>query len=81
MTVRGVLAFLGYIIHIYARWTRVTYARFGVRGVLDSSYRPRRAGTGRGVRHNPFGRAHGDWAAVASSVVIRRLQLERAVAA
>lgn len=82
MTLHGLIAFASYIAHIYARWARITFRRYGVRGLLDTSYRPRRAGVGTGHRIASWQRAHGNltggtrvWS------VLRQLELERAMTA
>lgn len=54
----GSLAFLSYILHIYARWGRLTFRRYGLLGVLSPSYRPRRAAVGYGVRIASWKRGH-----------------------
>lgn len=48
-----------YTLYLVFRWMRLTFRRYGLHGVFRSSYRPRHAGIGVGVRVNPYGRAHG----------------------
>jgi hypothetical protein len=81
MTLHGLIAFASYILHIYYRWARVTFRRYGVRGLLDSSYRPKRAGVGTGRRVKSWEVAHRNltggtrvWA------LLRDLDHERALA-
>lgn len=62
------------MIYIWLRWARLTTRRYGFRA-LFTSYRPRRAGTGRGLRQNPLGRQHG-WG-TSAMYLIRQVQLER----
>jgi len=59
---------------VFLRWVRLTTRRYGVRA-LFTSYRPKRAGMGRGVRTNFFGRQHG-WGTPALYLV-RQIRLER----
>lgn len=59
---------------VFYRWARLTTRRYGFRA-LFTSYRPKRAGTGRGIRKNPLGRAHG-WGTPAMYLV-RQIRLER----
>jgi hypothetical protein len=80
VTLHGLLAFASYIVHIYFRWGRVTLRRYGVRGLLDSSYRPKRAGVGTGRRHNAFGRAHDARVGTRVWTLLRDLDHERALA-
>lgn len=58
MTLRGLIAFASYIGTIYYRWMRLTVRRYGIRGLLDTSYRPKRAGMGRGQRIKTWTVAH-----------------------
>src|SRR6478609_2664925 len=68
VSINGLIAFFAYIIRIYVRWARITVARYGLKGLLDPSYRPER-----GV---PQGRHRvGVWAVD----VIRQLEQERAL--
>lgn len=78
MTIQGIGQFCGYIFYIYFRWVRVTHHRYGLRGVLISSYRPRHRGTGTGVRANPYGRAHDVHTGTRVWYILRQLDLERA---
>lgn len=80
MSIIGLYSFVSYIVGIYGRWARVTFRRYGVRGVLDSSYRPRRAGVGTGRRHNAFGRAHDVRVGVRVWTLLTDLAHERALA-
>jgi hypothetical protein len=80
VSLSGLISFVSYIAGIYGRWARITFRRYGVRGVLDSSYRPRRAAMGRGSRFNALGRAHGRWATMPVGDLMARLQMERATA-
>lgn len=56
------------------RWARLTTRRYGFRA-LFTSYRPKRAGTGRGLRTNTFGRQHG-WGTPALYLA-RQIRMER----
>jgi hypothetical protein len=79
VTVRGVIQFVGYIVRIYGRHARINVKRNGVLAALRPSLRARHAGMGRGVRVNPFRRAH-DRASDASYCamdLVRSLRLER----
>ena len=62
------------LVYIRLRWMRLTTRRYGWRA-LFTQYRPKRAGTGHGMRRNVFGRCHG-WGTPAMYLV-RQLQLER----
>lgn len=81
MSLRGLIAFVSYIVHIYYRWARVTFRRYGLRGLIDASYRPKRAGVGYGVRANPFGRQHDAQRGVRVWYLLRQLEHERAALA
>ncbi len=81
MTARGLIAFVSYIVRIYSRWARVTVVRYGVRAVVDPSYRPRRRGVGRGRRNNPYRRAHGLHLGTDVQTVLARIQAERMIPA
>lgn len=59
-------------LYVFYRWVRLTTRRYGVRA-LFTSYRPRRAGTGRGIRIAC--RQH-SWGTPALYLV-RQLQIER----
>jgi hypothetical protein len=61
-------------LYVRLRWARLTTRRYGFRA-LFTSYRPKRAGMGRGVRLNLFGRQHG-WGTPAMYLV-RQIRLER----
>lgn len=63
---------------VLLRWMRLTTRRYGFRA-LFTSYRPKRAGMGRGLRVNPLGRQHG-WGTDAMYLV-RQLRIERALLA
>jgi hypothetical protein len=63
---------------VFLRWVRLTTRRYGF-GALFTTYRPKRAGFGRGIRRNVFGRCHG-WGTPALYIV-RQLRLEREIAA
>lgn len=77
--ISGSIAFVSYILHIYYRWARVTYRRYGLLGLLDASYRPKRAAVGVGVRHNPWSRAHGlQTGGTRVWSIIHQLEMERA---
>jgi len=63
------------------RWVRLTTRRYGFRA-LFISYRPKRAGTGHGLRVNPFGRQHDDGGfvrGISAMYLVRQLQIERAL--
>jgi hypothetical protein len=62
---------------VFYRWARLTTRRYGFRA-LFTTYRPKRAGFGRGLRVNPLGRQHG-WG-TSAMYIVRQLQIERAVA-
>lgn len=82
MTVRGLIAFTSYILTIYYRWARVTVRRFGLRGVVDSSYRPRHAGVGRGTwKGRGFDNQHHVDRGIRVAHLIDYLQVERAALA
>lgn len=74
MSAKGIAQFCHYILYVYYRWARVTYTRYGLWALLDSTYRPRRRGTGVGVRFNPHGRAHDISSGVWSPVLLASLQ-------
>ena len=63
-------------LYVVLRWARLTTRRYGWQA-LFTSYRPKRAAIGRGMRANAFGRAHGDWATVRADYLVRQLRLER----
>ena len=66
---------------VFLRWVRLTTRRYGLQA-LFTSYRPKRAGLGRGVRLNPFGRQHNSGRAVRginAMYLVRQLRLERAL--
>lgn len=65
------------MIYIWLRWMRLTMRRYGFRAFF-TTYRPRRAGVGHGLRKNPFGRCHG-WG-TSAMYLVRQLQLERGIA-
>jgi hypothetical protein len=65
-------------LYILMRWMRLTTRRYGFISLL-SGHRSRRAGVGRGIRANPWGRAHGY--GVPAVYMIRQLVLERTVVA
>lgn len=64
---------------VFLRWARLTTRRYGFQA-LFTSYRPKRAAVGRGLRINPFGRQHDSGRAVrgiSAMYLVRQLQLER----
>jgi hypothetical protein len=61
---------------VILRWARLTTRRYGFRA-LFTSYRPKRAAIGHGIRRNVFGRCHG-WGTPAMYLV-RQIQLERSL--
>jgi hypothetical protein len=65
-------------LYVGFRWVRLTTRRYGL-VALFTSYRPKRAAIGHGVRMNPLGRAHGDWATVRADYLVRQLRLERSL--
>ena len=78
MTLNGLIAFTLYILNIYFRWARITFRRYGIRGILDVSYRPKRAGVGTGRRIKPGERGHSnEVGGVAVWYPLRQLELER----
>jgi hypothetical protein len=61
-------------VYVFYRWVRLTTRRYGVRA-LFTSYRPKRAGTRRGIRTSC---AQHSWGTPAL-YLIRQLQLERSL--
>lgn len=65
---------------VFYRWVRLTTRRYGFQA-LFTSYRPKRAGTGRGTRNNPLGRAHGSYGefGIAAMHLVAQLRVERSL--
>lgn len=82
MTIHGLIAFTSYIAYIYYRWARMTFRRYGIRGLIDPTYRPKRAGVGTGRRIKTWQVEHRN--AIGGRPVwdvLRELEHERAVLA
>jgi len=78
MSVRGLIAFASYVFHIYYRWARVTVRRYGIYGLVNKNYRPKRAGVGYGIRIKPWERNHAnEVGGVGVWYLLRQLELER----
>lgn len=79
MNIKGLIQFVSYIVRIYGRHMRIVVMRHGLTAALRPSLRARHAGVGRGVRVNPFGRAHGHLSDASQGAMdlVRSLRLER----
>lgn len=67
-------------VYIWLRWVRLTTRRYGA-SYLMTAKRVRHAGVGRGIRSNPWARAHGGRTEYAlwSTELVAKLRAERAL--